>query len=220
MSTIEIIRWFALFVFGVSAAVSLISFYYDYPLNLKLLSILWMLLFLIDVFGNMLGRMHMQNYWLYNIFSWIWYPSLAYLYSRKLKSQLIGNIILLFLMVFPLIIIVDSIFIEGIINLQSFIIVFGGAFVVFMAAAYFRQLYLSEENQNITGDAWFWFSFGFIVYFAGGSVPFLGMLNYLTIHDQQFAADYYYYIYLSFTILLHLLILTGFLCRTNYQKSH
>lgn len=218
MSSLEILRSLALFVFGAAATCSLIGFRYHYPINLKRLSILWVILFLLDVYGNILGRTG-RNHWLYNVFNWIWYASLAYLYYHQLQSQFIRRIIRLFLVAFPLFVVADSIFIEGIVQLQSLVIVLGGGFVVFMAAAYFRHLYLSEETENIQNDPWFWFSFGFIVYFAGGSVPFLGMLNYLNESAVKFARIYYSYVYLSFTILLHLLILTGFLCRRNYYRK-
>lgn len=219
MSALEIIRSSALMVFGAAATCSLLSFRYHYPTNLRRLSVLWVALFTLDVYGHILGKIG-PNHWLYNVFSWIWYPSLAYLYYHELEDNLVRKIIRIFLIAFPLFILADCLFIEGITKLQTHVIVFGGAFVVFMATAYFRHLYNSEGTQNITRDPWFWFSFGFIIYFAGGSVPFLGMLNYLTQNDLKFAANYYHYIYLSLTVLLHLLILIGFVCRVNYRKLH
>ena len=98
------------------------------------------------------------------------------------------------------------------------VIVGGGIFMIFLVAAYFRQLYLSEETESITRDPWFWFSFGFLIHF-GGTVPFLGMLNFLWQHYKVFTSFYYIYFSNSFTLMLNLLIITGFLCRRNYQRS-
>lgn len=218
MAFTEIISWLALSVFGAAAIISLRSFINDFPVELKIFSALWVLLFIIDVIGNIMREMNIHNHWLYNIFGWLFYLPLAGLYYRILESAFIRKLVKLFAVIFTLLIIVDSLFIEGVKQLQSIIIVCGGASVTFMAAAYLRQLYISESNEKISRDPWFWFSVALIVYF-GASVPYLGMFNYLWEHYEDFAAVYYFYINISFTILLHCLIITGFLCRTNYRKS-
>ncbi len=213
----EIIPWLALCTFGIAALVSLRSFTHDFPFELKALSVLWIILFLLDVTGNIMKEKEIHNHWLYNIFGWLFYLPLAWLYYRRITGPWMRKLIKLFVVVFTLLIIVDSLFLEGVRQLQSLIIVCGGASVIFMATGYMRQLYISESNEKISKDPWFWFSVAFILYF-GGSVPYLGMFNYLLEHYRDFAAVYYYFINISFTILLHCLIITGFLCRTNYQK--
>lgn len=218
MSLIEGIPWLALGMFGAAAVVSLRSFRSDFPADLKGLSILWVVLFLIDVAGTFLKVKNLHNHWVYNIFGWLFYLPLAALYYRKLLHPVMRKGIKWFSIVFILLIITDTAFIEGFRQLQSLVIVIGGAAIIVMAAAYFYQLYYSESNESITGDPWFWFSFAFIVYF-GASVPYLGMLNYLWEHYKDFAAVYYFYINMSFTIIMHVLIIKGFLCRTNFQKS-
>lgn len=218
MDLTAIIQWVALTVFGAAALVSLRSFRNDFPVVMKSLSVLWITLFMIDLAGNILRIRNNNNHWLYNIFGWLFYLPLALLYFRVIDSTSIRKAIRVFIPVFFVLIIIDSLLIEGVRQLQSVIIVCGGASIAFMAAAYIRQLYISESNDRISADPWFWFSLAFILYF-GTSVPYLGMLNFLWENYPHFAALYYYYINISFTIVLHCLIITGFLCRTNYRKS-
>jgi len=218
MNVEQFISWFPLFVVGLAAAISLRSFRYHYPVALKQLSLLWVLIFFIDLAGHIIKAYQVNNHWLYNIYYWLQYLSLPYLYYQQIQNQYIRNIIRVFYIAFPVFVLVDSIFIEGIVNLQSLIIVIGGIFIIFLAAAYFRQLYISEENEKITRDPWFWFSFGFIINF-GGTVPFLGMLNYLLEHYRPFTRFYYLYFSNSYVILLNVLIIAGYLCRTHYQES-
>jgi hypothetical protein len=45
------------------------------------------------------------------------------------------------------------------------------------------------------------------------------MLNYLWRRYPEFTSFYYLYFCNSFTILLNILIITGFLCRRNYQQK-
>jgi hypothetical protein len=217
MDTKQFIVLLPLLVVGIAALVSLISFYYHYPDALRKLSVLWMVNFLVDLAGHITRHFNLHNHWLYNIYFWAMYLTLAYLYGTQIRSRFVHNCIRVFYMAFPVLITVSSIM-TGINRLQTVVVVPGGLFIIFLAAAYFRQLYLSEETASITRDPWFWFSCGLLVYF-GGTVPFLGMFNYLWHHHPSFTSFYYFYFSNSFAILLNILIITGFLCRRNYQKS-
>lgn len=206
-----------LFFVGLAAVTSLISFRDKYPDGLKKLSLFWVFNFCVDLAGHVTKHMGIKNHWLYNIYFWIMYLTLAYLYDQQIKNKYVHHSIRWFLMLFPLLIVADSI-IFGVKDLQSVVIVSGDIFMIFLAACYFRQLYLSEENEKITRDPWFWFSFGFIIHF-GGTVSFLGMLNYLWRNYKEFTNFYYLYFSNSFTILLNILIIFGFLCIRNSQRS-
>jgi hypothetical protein len=211
------ISWLALGIFGAAAVVSLRSFRNNFPADLRWLSVLWIGLFVVDVVGSMLKVKNVNNLWVYNVFGWLFYLPLMVLYYRKIEQILIRKCIKVFAILFMTMIIADTAMFEGFWQLQSLVIVVGGTAIIILAGAYLRQLYLSESNESISRDPWCWFSIAFIVYF-GVSVPYLGMLNYLWAHYTQFAAEYYFYVYISFTMLMHCLIITGFICRTDFQK--
>lgn len=217
MSYEQFISVFPITVVGLAAATSLISFRYDYPIALRQLSILWVFNFFADLAGYITRALDIRNLWIYNIDFWVLYMGLAWLYRQQIISRRISAAAGIFCILFPLLVVADVI-VFGINDLQTVIIVAGGAFIVFLAAAYFRQLYISEDTERITRDPWFWFSFGFLIQF-GGTLPFLGMLNYLWHHYPRFTRFYYLYFSNMFTILLNLLIIAGFLCRRDYQKS-
>jgi hypothetical protein len=204
-------------VVGLAAATTLLGFRYHYPITLKMMSVLWLFNFLVDLAGHVTRHLEIKNHWLYNINFWIFFISLSYLYSRQIESNVIRFIIRGFYVVFIIAVVIKSVS-SGIEDLQTDIVVLGGSFIIFLSAAYFRQMYKSEDNEKITRDPWFWFSFGFIINF-GGTVPFLGMFNYLWKYYPEFTESYYLYFSNSFTILLNILIITGYLCRINYQKS-
>lgn len=204
-----------LIIAGLTAAISGISLYYDYPLSLKKLSLLWMSdLFLVDLAGHLIKSMGIKNHWLYNFYFWIFYLGLAYLYRGQIQSEHIRRSVLYFFILFPLLIVAQCV-INGITTLYTTGVVVGGAFMIFLSAAYFRQLYVSEENEIITRDPWFWFSFGFLIYF-GGTIPFLGMLNYMWGVYPTFANFYYLYVSNLFAILMNILVIVGFVCRRDY----
>ena len=213
----QLITTLPTFVVGIAAAVSLVSFVYHYPEPLKKLSLLWMLNFGVDIAGLVTKNMGIKNHWLYNMYFWIMYLVLAYLYGTQIQNKKVRQSIRWFYWLFPALVVVQTVK-SGIQDLQPMVIVGGGVFMIFLVAAYFRQLYLSEETEPITRDPWFWFSFGFLIHF-GGTVPFLGMLNFLWQHYKAFTAFYYVYFSNSFTVILNLMIITGFLCRRSYQRS-
>jgi hypothetical protein len=212
-----LISTFPLVVVGCAAAVSLISFRRHYTPALRILAVFWVFNFCVDLCGHITKYYGVKNHWLYNIYFWLMYLVLAYLYDGQVKNKYVHWAIRAFYLVFPLLVLAES-FVSGIGKLQTMMLVAGSIFMIFLAAAYFRQLYLSEDNESVARDPWFWFSFGFILYF-GCTVPFLGMLNYLWGHYQEFTNFYYSYFCNSFAILLNLLIITGFLCQRNFQKS-
>lgn len=216
MDTKQIILLLPLLIVGIAAAISLDSFRYRYQKPFKVLSLLWVVNFLVDLAGHIAAHLKISNHFLYNIYFWILYLTLPWIYSTQIQNKYVRSSIRVFYIVFPLLIIAASIAF-GIMRLQTLTVVAGDLFMIFIVAAYFRQLYLSEETVPVTRDPWFWFSFGFLVHF-GGTVPFLGMLNYLWQHYPSFTNSYYIYISNSFTTLLNLLIIAGFLCRRNYQK--
>lgn len=203
-------------IVGLAACISVISFRNHYPVLLKKMAILWMINFCMDMAGHITRYYKMYNNWIYNIWYWIFFLCLAYLYSQKIKSKFVNTIIRYFYACFVLLIILES-WRKGIAALQTDVIVTGGVFIIFLASVYFRQLYLSEDNEVISRDAWFWFSFGFIIY-LGGSVPFLGMLNYLYRVAPGFTRIYYLYFVNALAILLNILVIAGFLCRKDYPQ--
>jgi len=217
MDAKNLIAVLPLFIVGAAAIISLISFKNDYPVALKKLSVFWVFNFCVDLTGHITKNLGIKNHWLYNIYFWVMYLVLAHLYDLQIRNKFVHKSIRVFYFLFPLLILVES-QVSGIKDLQTIVLVAGSVFMIFLAAFYFRQLYLSEETEVITRDPWFWFSFGFIIYF-GCTVPFLGMFNYLWSHYKVFTSFYYTWFCNSFAILLNVFIITGFLCRRTFQKS-
>jgi hypothetical protein len=215
----RIISTAPLFFVALAAITSWCSFFYPFPKVLRQFSMLWTFILLVEIAGHLLKQYNIKNHLLYNFQNVVLYLALPFIYQQVLVNSFFKKIIRLYFLIYPVFILVNSIFIQGIDNLQSLNIVVGGSFMLFLAAAYLWQLYSSEDNEKITKDPFFWFSVGFILFF-GGTVPFLGMLNYLWKHYQSFTRFYYTYFSNSFVILLNILIIIGFLCRKNLQKSH
>ena len=203
---------------GVAAIVSLRAFTHHFPVHFKILSVICCLDFAVEIAGLITRMMNISNHWLYNLLYLFLYPSLMYVYQRALQNTRIRKIIQFFYIGFMALAIINTYYLQEIASLQTLTVVVGNSIIIFLAGAYFWQLYVSEENEKITKDPFFWFSFGFILYF-GVTLSFLGMLNYLLEINKEFTRLYHIYILNTFAILMNVLIVIGFLCRKNYQRS-
>lgn len=215
MSLSQALSLLPLVFIGSAALISLRAFIYSFSAPLKVFSMVWIIVFTIEIAGHLMSG---SNHWLYNIFYPFLYLSLTYIYQQVLQSAFIQKLIQIFYISFVVFVVINSFLIQGITTLQTLTIAVGGSFITFLAGAYFRQLYKSEDSEKITKDPFFWFSFGFILYF-GGTVPFLAMLNYLWQLSEEFTKFYFLYFSNAFSIFLNILISIGFLCRKNYLKS-
>src|SRR5688500_14040651 len=96
MNVEQFISTLPLIFVGLAAGVSLVSFCYNYPVTLKQLSILWVLNFCIDLTGHITRHFKIENHWVYNIYFWILYLSLAYLYAHKIENSYVRGAIRVF----------------------------------------------------------------------------------------------------------------------------
>lgn len=216
-STEEIIFLVPLVFIGLAAIISTKAFFLNAPFPYKLFSTVCIITFLVELAGHCLKNDETPNYWLYNSYNYLVYMLLARVYSNHLSSDAVKITIQFFYLIFTAFFICNTIFIQGLFPLQTLTIVLGGGFIFFLAGSYFWELLVSPDNEKITRDPFFWFSFGLIVYF-GGTVPFLGMFNYLQDNFFEFTVFYLMYFSNGFSIFLSLHIIIGFLCRRNFQK--
>jgi hypothetical protein len=214
-SASKIQSFLPLIFIGLAALISLRAFVTD-SVPLKSLSRLWMVVFVVESIGHFTPEGE-SNHWLYNVYHYFFYLSLANIFYHQLNNEKNRIAIRVFYIVFTVFVFCNSLFFQGLSSLQTLTVVVGGSFIMFLAGAYFWQLFISTDNEQITRDPFFWLSFGLIVYF-GGTIPFLGMLNYLTRNFYEFTVLYHKYISNAFSIFLNITIIVGFLCRKVYPK--
>lgn len=199
---------------GLTAMVSLRVYFIRAPVPLKRLSHLWLLWFAIELVGLFMPE---SNVWLYNLFLFFYFFYVARIYFEILEAEWLRVVIQVFYGAFIVFTLINSLFIQGLHDLQTLTYVAGGVFVIFLAGAYFWQLLISIDNQWITRDPFFWLSFALLVS-LGGSVPFWAMFNYLEENHYQITVLYHRYISNGFTIFLNVLVIIAFLCRKNYPN--
>jgi hypothetical protein len=208
-----------LFFILIAATVSLLSFRDNFPVNLKRLSVLWVFIFLVEITGHITGMMKIRNIWLYNIFNIIFLAGLIFILKNQLRDIQVKKIATALLVSFLLFSVFNISWLQKNWNYNTLNYVIGGTIIVLLSVLYFIELYRSDKTEKIYHDPFFWFCTGFLIYF-GGTVPFFGMFNLMLENNFRFTSFYQKYVYVSFSVLLNILIAAGFLCRKNYPKTY
>jgi hypothetical protein len=152
-----------------------------------------------------------NNHFFFNIIFAIELTLLPLFFKYWLHLLKVKKIITGFLFIFPVLLLVNTIWIQGFYTLQTYTYVLGGSFVLLLSVAYLRELYTDEETHNIFRNPVFWFSIAYLIYFAV-FVPYFGMLNYLVKNQLEFATKYYLIIIDATICLYNILLTVGFLC--------
>ena len=211
----QLVSFVPLVFIGLSAAVSTKALFTDAPPALKMFARLCIITFAVELMGHLM-KDESENYWLYNFFHVFYYTYLAYIFYQELSGERIKILIAVFIVVFFAFAIYNTLFGQGLFALQTYTMVMGGAFIFLLAGVYFWEL-LVHDRGSLTRDRFFWLSLSLIIYF-GGTIPFLGMFNYLLENFYEFTVFYHRNISNAFSILLNILIVVAFLCKKNNPR--
>ena len=213
----QIVSFVPLLFLGLAAVVSGWTLFTDAPPALKMFARLWIATFCVELIGHLTKDEKSPNHWLYNFFHVFYYPYLAHIFYHQLASERIRILIPVFYVAFFAFAVYNTLFGQGFFALQTYTVVLGGAFIFLLAGIYFWELLMSNTGESITRDPFFWLSLGLIIYF-GGTLPFLGMFNYMAENFYEFTVFYYRNFSNAFSILLNILIVVAFLCRKDSPK--
>ena len=165
----------------------------------------------LETIGNWIAFQGIENYYFFNIIFAVELTSLPLFFKYWLQLAAVKKIIAGYIFIFPVLVIINTLWIQGFFTLQTYTFVLGGSFVLLLSVAYLRELYTDEETKNIFRNPVFWISIAYLIYFAV-SVPYFGMLNYLVENQLEFASKYYSIIMNGTICLYNILLTIGFLC--------
>jgi hypothetical protein len=175
-------------ILSISFLSSLISFKLHYPFHLKLFSILLGITLLVEYFASF--GLHFlktkSNIPLYNAFMLVEFEVYAWYFLQIIRFPLIKKVIAAFLILFPLFWVTTVFFIFGIEHWNSYLVIAGSAFTVFLSGIFYYQLFTASELTKLTKSPEFWIATGLIVFYTC-NLPFLGMFNFLTRNYETLA---------------------------------
>lgn len=181
----------------------------------RIFIIVWVVNFLVETSGKILGSLAINNHWLYNIFYiLIFYPGIILFYAVTFRVKWLQQTVILAAvgtLVWGAISLINEIA-----TLNTWFVAIGGTTILLLAITYLGILYSDAETITpLKHDAQYWFSMGFIIYFSVITV-IIGMYNKIVdAHSQQSQIFTFYIIHLM-SLILHLCLWKGFNAAKKY----
>ncbi|TDX01865.1 hypothetical protein [Dinghuibacter silviterrae] len=192
---------------------SLNAFRLDFPLRLKVLSVLMGITFCNETLCSVLtGPLHIRNNMpFYNVFSLLETLTFAVYFYLLLGKGWARVAIVVFFIAFPLWWGYTTFFLFGLHNWNSYVNIGETLLCLVMGVRYFVVVFTADELTTLHDNPDFWIVVGLLLYFTV-QLPFGGMLNFMNGHLLRLAkafADKYQLL----NILLYTIFTYAFLCK-------
>lgn len=191
-----------------------------YLLLQKQVAVLMVITLMTEVSGLYLTELKIQNSYIYNLFVFFQFMYVSWLFYGVISSGSFRTIIRIFLALFPVIFLVNSLYFQNFVEVfQTNIFLLGSLFMVFLAISYFYFLMTepSYAELNILQLPMFWLSTGMLFYFSGAFVWAI-YLNFLIGEDYSLAGSISR-ITTILASLMYILFAIGFSCHKLFRTS-
>jgi len=189
------------------------------PAHLRLFSVLLGLTFVVECFAALLFKpLHWgSNVPLYNSFMLVEFMAYAWYYHMILKTGWARQLARLFLFLFPPFWAWVVFWVFGILHWNSYVVVAGSVFTIFVSAAYYYEIFTRQADINLLDTPEFWIATGLLIFYAC-NLPYIGMLNYL-VKNYMPLAKTFLVILKILNILMYSIFTYAFICRIPIKKS-
>ena len=183
----------------------------------RIFIIAWVLTFLVETAGKIMGAYGIHNLWLYNYFFTIFYPAIILIYSlvfakNWLKWVAIFSAIILF---------VWSVFYLLTGNntaLDTPYALAASSVILFLSLVYLVQASLDRESTTpLSSDYYYWFSTGFLIFFTFNAI-LIGMYTMVTTSKVSWLPTFTFYANHLVTLVLHICLWAGFRAAYKWMK--
>lgn len=208
-----------IFVVGLSFLISLLSFKWNYPFQLKIFSLLLGLTFLVELFAAIIVIKYFHwknNFPIYNSFILIEILTYAFFYYNIMQIVWMRKLIASLAFVFFLFWVVSVFFIHGFNAWNSYVIISGGSFTVCVSLGYYYQIIQSKTEINLLSHPEFWIATGMLIFYSC-QVPYFGTLNFL-IKNYLPLAYSLMNVLLVINTFMYLTFIYAFLCPRIQRK--
>ena len=186
-------------------------------LHYKVIAIVMLLDLLLEISANWLVARYYSNIWVYNIALLEEFWLYAFYYLLILKYRWARRVIRTWLFVLPLAWLGYTVCLVGIDRWSSYLPVAGSIFTVLMSAVYYYQMLTAEKLVPLRTSFEFWIATALIIFFAC-TLPFFGMLHYLTVILRVLAKRGISPLQII-NIIFYSIVTYAFLCRISIRRS-
>lgn len=210
----------------ISALISVKAFFRGWAISFRWFSVFLLATMVVELFAvgwklslhqTAYWNFPKSNLWIYNIYIIPEYLFYLVFFCKVLEKERVKNIGWPLGLTYFLFGMVNIWFVQGIEELNTYTIIFGGLIAVVFAAAYFIQELNRKVPFPVQGQPIFWISLGVLI-FHSVSLPNFIFINYLSRNNLPLAIALFN-ILLLLNILMYSFYLIAFLCLKPIPKK-
>jgi hypothetical protein len=122
---------------------------------------------IVNLFGVVLFRSHINNLPLLHIYTVLEFLLLSFFYTKLLKGVLARNIIRFLMVLFPLLCIINFTFFQSILRFNTYTRPLEILLIMGYSLAYFAQANEANEVKSWSSNSLIWVNIGIVLYFSG-----------------------------------------------------
>jgi hypothetical protein len=211
------IHWGFLFVQLITAILAIRCWNRSRSIAWRFFIIIWVLTFITETAGKIMGYYDIHNLWLYNYFDTVFYPAIVLLYFLVFTNSwlrwfaLIASIALFIWSVVYLITDKNT-------ALDTRYALAASTIILFFALVYLVQTSLDKESSTPLNDNfYYWFSTGFFIYFTFNAI-LIGMYTLIVSSKVSWLPTFTFYANHLVTLVLHVCLWAGFSSAFKWMK--
>jgi hypothetical protein len=211
------INWGFLVVQFITAVLAILCWNRNKSIAWRIFVVVWILTFLTETVGKIMGSYHLHNLWLYNYFYTLFYPGIILIYTQIFfKSWLSWFAIIMAALLFVWSII--YLLTNNNTALDTPYALVASTSIIFLALIYLVQTSLDKQSTlPLRNDYYYWFSAGFFIYFTFHAIMF-GMYTEILASKISWLSTFTFFANHLITLILHLCLWSGFRAALKWMK--
>jgi len=171
----------------------------------------------VELLGNyMAWGLRQKNGWLFNISTTVEFIFYAYIFSFTLRNPLFKKLAFRFIIFYPMLVLLNLLFIQGFMQFHSYTVALGNMFMVTLCCLFFYELLLHPLEGELRKVPMFWISTG-ILFFHLGDLTFDLLFNLLK--NDATGKEFFTSINNNLILILYSCFIIAFICQRSLVKS-
>jgi hypothetical protein len=162
-------------------------------------------------------KMH-SNAWLYNISTTLEFLFYAYIFRQSLQNKAYKNLAFWFILIYPLAVLTNMLFVQGFFWFHSYTMVLGSFFMLIFCCLFFYEVFLNPLELELHREPMFWISTG-ILFFYLGDFSYNLYYNILTKYGLDTGRNLFLSINNNLNLVLYSCFTIAFLCKRSPRRS-
>jgi len=197
--------------------VSVLTWQYLKGTAFRLFPLFLLFIVVVELTGRYMARVvHQNNSWLFNISTTVEFIFYAYIFSLTLRDPAFKKLALRFMVIYPILVLLNLLFIQGFIQFHSYTVALGNMYMIVLCCLFFYELLLHPLEGELRKVPMFWISTG-ILFFHLGDLSFDLLFNLLK--NEATGKEFFTSINNNLILILYSCFIIAFLCQRSLVKS-